>query len=191
VLDNIEHQKSNLKSSEKAEQELNKLIKKITEDIENFRFNTCISAFMEFYNQVREEKVSLVAIKTFLVLLYPFAPHVAEELNQLVSSSANQRILRRQGYKGQVRKSANQKIIKSLQLAKWPEFDSSKIVQKEVEIVIQINGKVKGKLQVAFDAVEEVVKTEVLKLPIVKQVLTNDTIKRVVFVKNRLINLVI
>jgi leucyl-tRNA synthetase family protein len=191
VLDNIEHQKSNLKSSEKAEQELNKLIKKITEDIENFRFNTCISAFMEFYNQVREEQVSLVAVKTFLVLLYPFAPHIAEELNQLVSSSANQRILRRQGYKGQVRKSANQKIIKSLQLAKWPEFDSSKIVQKEVEIVIQINGKVKGKLQVAFDAVEEVVKTEVLKLPIVKQALTNDTIKRVVFVKNRLINLVI
>ncbi len=191
VLNNIKYQKSNIKDSEKVEQELHKLIKKITEDIENFRFNTCISAFMEFYNQIKEEKVSWEVIKTFLILLYPFAPHVAEELNQLASSSANQRILRRHGYGGQVRKSANQKIIKSLQLAKWPEFDSTKIVQKEAEIVIQINGKVKGKIQVGFDSAEEAVKVEVLKLEVIKQALINDSIKRVVFVKNRLINLVI
>src|SRR4029077_497018 len=73
------------KDSEKTLRALNKLIKKITEDIEQFHFNTCISAFMEFHNEVKDEAISASSIKTFLKLLYPFAPHLSEELSSIMA----------------------------------------------------------------------------------------------------------
>jgi leucyl-tRNA synthetase len=158
--------------SDVVQRALNKLIKKITEDIENFHFNTCISSFMEFHNDIKDEPVSRQSIKTFLTLLYPFAPHFCEELNQLISQSAD-------------------KPISSLQQAKWPNFDLSKIVDRTVEIVVQINGRVKAKLTVPNASGEEAVKAQALEIEAVKQALGNSGIKRVVFVPNRLINLVI
>ncbi len=153
--------------SDKAEKVLHKLIKKITEDIENFRFNTAISAFMEFHNQIKSEPVGMEYIKTFLILLYPFAPHISEELNLAIGGR------------------------RSLQLEKWPQYDASAIADQTVEIVVQINGKVKGKINLPADSSEEAAKVEALKLEAVKNALVNDSIKRTVFVKNRLINLVV
>jgi len=164
------NQESRSKSQEileKVQRALNRLIKKITEDIENFRFNTAISAFMGFLNEVKDEKVDLSSVRKFLAVLYPFAPHIAEELNQTLKGK------------------------KSLQLEPWPEFDKSKIIDKEVEIVVQINGKVRGRLNIAAESSEDQVKQEALKLEVVKKVLLQESIKRIIFVKNRLINLVI
>jgi leucyl-tRNA synthetase len=146
---------------------LNKLIKKITEDLENFRYNTAVSAFMEFHNEIRQEPASLKSIKTFLILLYPFAPHIAEELNQVLGGK------------------------KSLQLADWPEFDPAKIIDQNVDIVVQVNGKVRGKIIVPTGSKEEQVKAEALKLEPVQKALAGTSIKRAIYVPNRLINLVI
>ena len=131
---------------------------------------------MEFHNQIKDEFITLESVKTFLILLYPFAPHMAEELNQIISSSAGQRV---------------SKASKSLQLEKWPEFDPSLIMDQTVEIIVQINGKVKAKLTVNSGSTQEVVQAEVMKLPVVMEAMKGETIKRAVFVPNRLMNLVI
>lgn len=153
--------------TERVQKLLNRLIKKITEDVENFSFNTSISSFMEFHNQVKDEPISAAAMKTFLTLLYPFAPHVAEELNTLLGGK------------------------KSLQLESWPKFDASKIVDTEVQVVVQVNGKVRGKLTVPAGSTESSVKEKALELESVQQALNSVTIKRVVYVPDRLINIVI
>ncbi len=158
--------------SEVAKKALHRLIKKIGEDIQNFNFNTCISAFMEFHNQVKDEMVSLETVKTFLILLYPFAPHVAEELNQQVGKLENRK-------------------IGSLQFQAWPVFDPKLIVDNTVEIVIQVNGRVKGKMSLATGSSRETAEVEAKKLEPVKQALVNESIKRIVFVPNRLINFVV
>lgn len=159
-----------LTDSEKAQRELHKLIKKITEDVNTFSFNTCISAFMEFHNKIKDEPVSKDYIKTFLTLLYPFAPHIAEELNQEISKSKN---------------------LKSLQFSAWPEFSPLLVIDNEIEIIVQVNGKVKGKITMVRGAAEEAVKNEAMKLDAVKQSLAGQNVKRVVNVPNRLINFVV
>ncbi len=155
------------KDSEKTQRAINKLIKKVTEDIENFRFNTSVSAFMEFYNAVKEEPISKESFKKFLAVLYPFAPHLTEELHQMLGGK------------------------KSLQLEKWPKFDESKLAESTVEIIIQVNGKVRGKITVMADSKEDAVKTEALKNEGVTRALAGNEIKRLVFVPNKLINLVV
>jgi leucyl-tRNA synthetase len=161
-----------IKDSDKVERALNKLVKKVTEDIQAFHFNTSVSAFMGFLNEVKDESVSTESFKIFLKLLYPFAPHISEELNQQVGKSAGRK-------------------VSSLQLEAWPKFDPKKIVDETVEIVVQVNGKVKGKITVPSGSQENKVKEMVLGLPTVKAVTANQEIKRVIFVPNRLINIVV
>lgn len=166
--------RSKNQDADKVQRSLHKLIKKITEDIENFRFNTAISSFMEFHNQVKDEQVSVETIGIFLKLLHPFAPHISEELNQLVENSRG-----------------HDKTQQSLQRQAWPTFDPKMVVDETVEIVVQINGRVKGKITVAHDSKEQEVKSKALEIDAVKQALVNETVKRVIFVPGRLINLVI
>ncbi len=165
---------NNIQDTPKVEREINKLIKKVTEDIENFRFNTAISSFMEFHNQIKDEFISLESLQNFVKVLHPFAPHITEELNSLI---------------GVVTKNHGRDF--SLQTLPWPDYDESKISESESDLVVQINGKVRGKIKIAQNASEEMVKAEVLKLEVVKQALLSESIKRVIFVKGRLINLVI
>jgi leucyl-tRNA synthetase len=153
--------------SEKVTRALNKLIKKISEDIENFHFNTSVSAFMEFHNEVKDAPASVESVKIFLKLLYPFAPHITEELHQLIGGK------------------------KSLQLETWPTFDPKKIIDDTVEIVVQVNGKVKGKVTVPSGSDENTVKELGMNLTAVKILLEGHMVKRTIFVKDRLINLVI
>jgi len=155
------------KDSEKAERALHRLIKKVTEDIENFRYNTAVSSFMEFHNEVRQEPVSLKTIKTFLILLYPFVPHIAEELNLLLGGK------------------------KSMQSEKWPEYDPEKITEKDVDVVVQVNGKVRGRVTVPAGSKEDRVKAAAMELEGVKKAAAFDSIKRVIYVPDKLINLVI
>src|SRR3989338_786103 len=89
---------------------LNKLIKKVGEDIEGIQFNTAVAAMMDFYNQVKNESVSPTLIKKFLQVLYPFAPHIAEELNEVLGGKT------------------------SLQLETWPEFDPAQIIDQQIKL---------------------------------------------------------
>jgi leucyl-tRNA synthetase len=166
-VNNIQYPISNIQTSDKANRLLHKLIKKVTEDITGFHFNTAISSFMEFHNEIKTEAVSKEFIKTFLILLYPFAPHIAEELYQSIGGK------------------------KSLQLESWPKFEPHLVIDQTVEIVVQVNGKVKGKLTVDRGIGEEVLKKQALELPAVKQSLVDESVKRVIYVPNKLINLVI
>ncbi len=167
-VNEVQSSKLKVKSdTEKVSRALNKLIKKVGEDIQGMRFNTAISAFMEFHNEVKQEPISLGSVKKFLILLYSFAPHLCEELNQMLGSK------------------------KTLQYEPWPQFDQTMVVDSMAQIVVQINGKVKGKVEVQAGSSEEQVKELALKLAPVMQVTASDSIKRVIFVKDRLINLVI
>jgi len=163
----LKGKKLKVKDSEKAERQLHKLIKKITDDLENQRFNTSVSSFMEFHNETKDEVMSVNSLKIFLKLLYPFAPHVTEELYQNLGGK------------------------KSLQHEAWPVYDPAKIIDQTVEIVVQVNGKMKGRLSVPTGSGEEQVKALVTSLPTVTQALLGQTIKRVIFVPNRLINFVV
>jgi leucyl-tRNA synthetase family protein len=156
-----------IKTSENTEKLLNKLIKKVTEDIENFKFNTAISSFMEFYNAVKDETVSVENLKTVLKLLYPFAPHISEELYESLGATL------------------------SLQLEVWPTFDSSKVVESSVDVAVQVNGKVRAMLSVARGLSEASLKEQALSLDKIKALVADKEIKKVIVVQDKVINLVV
>lgn len=163
----IAKQKKTVKDSQAAEKSLHKLIKKVSEDIENFRFNTAISSFMQFFNESKDEQLSAKSFIEFLKLLYPFAPHISEELFYLLGGK------------------------KSLQLQSWPKFDPKKVIESTTEVIIQINGKVKDKITVAVDAGEKVIEEKALASEKVKTALNGAKPKRVIVVKNKLVNIVV
>ena len=163
----VQGAKGRVQNSEQVDRIMNKLIKKITEDLETFSFNTCVSAFMEAHNQLKDEAVSKESVQQFLVLLYPFAPHISEELSQMLGGK------------------------KSVQLSSWPKYDQSKIAESTAEIVVQVNGKMKGKISVASGSSEATVKKEAMNLAAVGALVKESAIRRVIFVPERLINFVV
>jgi len=145
-----------------------KTIKKVTEDIESLSFNTAISQMMIFVNEcVKHNVLPKVAMKKFLILLSPFAPHITEELWTQMGNE------------------------KSIFLEKWPEYDSKMIKDKTIEMVVQINGKVRDKIQVSIDISEEETKEKALASEKVQKFINNKEIKKVIFVKGRLISIVV
>lgn len=150
-----------------VDQELNKLMKKIGSDIEAYRFNTAVAAFMQFHNTIKDESISKERIVEFLRLLYPFAPHVTEELHELLGSSG------------------------SLQKESWPEFDPSKVANDTMQIIIQVNGKMRDKLEVAAGSSEEQLKQQALASSKVQAILSGKQPARIVVVPGRLVNIVL
>ncbi len=163
------HAKNNqgVKDTEKVEKALHKLIKKVTEDLENMRFNTAVSSFMEFHNEIKQDFITLDSLKTFLALMYPFAPHFCEELYSLFGNK------------------------KSLQEHEWPKYNPALVIDQTVDVVVQVNGKVKAKLSIKRDSSQDEVKAEALVVEQVKKAVGTSEIKRVIYVPNKLINLVI
>lgn len=152
----------------KLEGFLHKTIKKVSQDIEEMKFNTAISTLMILVNQV--EKVGSIDQKQFeilLKLLAPFAPHMTEEI---WSNLGNK---------------------KSIHLEKWPEYDSEKIVEEEVTIAVQVNGKVRGELKTASGIKEREVKDMALEVEGIKKWVQGKEVKRVIFVQDKIINLVL
>ncbi len=152
-------------SNEATSRELHKTIKKVGEDIEEFKFNTAIAQMMIFLNTA-SNGITKDEYKTFLQLLSPFAPHVTEELWREVLGNEN-----------------------SIHVAEWPKYDESKLIEENVIIAVQISGKVRGDVEVSIDSSEEEVMAEVQKSEKLTKWIEGEP-KRVVFVKNRLINLV-
>jgi len=147
---------------------LHKTIKKVTEDIETFSFNTAVSSMMIFVNTVYEAKsVTKKTYAEFIKLLSPFAPHLAEELWTLLGNKT------------------------SVYTSKWPEYDGTLLVSEGVSMAVQVNGKVRGEISVPRDSDDEVVKSAALNDPKVLPHLEGREVRKVIVVKNRLVSIVV
>jgi leucyl-tRNA synthetase len=160
----------------RAEQKImHATIKKVTEDIESFSFNTAISQMMIFVNafisQRGKETIPLSAMRTFLILLNPFAPHLTSELWEKLNSKF-------QDARGDITEQ------------KWPGYDERFLVEDEVEIVIQVNGKVRDRMTMSISATEEETKTAALANPKVQKLTTGKVVRNVVVVPKKLVNIV-
>ena len=147
---------------------LHKTIKAVTEDIEKLSFNTAISRMMEFTNEVGQNDVRPISIlKQFVLLLSPFAPHLAEECWQLLGGE------------------------KTLAYEPWPVHDETYLVEDEVEIPIQVNGKVRTKIRVPADANREVLQTAAENDAGVKKYTEGKNVVKVIAVPGRMVNFVV
>lgn len=147
---------------------LHQTIKKVGEDIENFKFNTAISALMILLNELEKQaQLPTIYCKLFLKLLAPFAPHLTEEL------------WHRFGYKT------------SIHNEKWPKYDEKLIQKRDFDLVIQINGKVRDIIKISIDISEEEAKKSALKSEKVSKYIKGRQIKKIIFIKNKLLNIVI
>ena len=161
---------SNIKDSdadEETQRILHQTIRKVTQDIENFRFNTAISQMMIFVNHIsRLETKPKKIIETFVLILAPFAPHIAEELWQRLGNK------------------------NTLAYETWPKFDENIAKEKEIELAVQVLGKIKDKITVSIDADEEEIKQKALACPKVASAIEGKQIKKVIVIKSRLVNIV-
>ena len=140
----------------------------MTDDIEKLKFNTAISALMVLVNDLTKETVRPRAVlEKLLLLLAPFAPHMAEEL------------WRQLGHP------------ETLAYEKWPEADTQYLVQTEIEIPVQVNGKLRGKLTIAPGAAQADVTAAAQALPALTDWLAGKTIRKVIFVPDKLVNFVV
>ena len=156
-------------SNSKLEKILHQSIKKITEDIENLRYNTAISQLMILLNSFHENKDTTPReyCGIFLKLLSPFAPHIAEELWARLGNK------------------------KSIHLSKWPKYNPRKTKEEIVKIVVQINGKIRDMFDAQTGTSEKEAKETALNREKVKCYTADKTIKKIIFVPDKLINLVV
>jgi leucyl-tRNA synthetase len=151
---------------------LHATIKKVTSDIESLSFNTAIAQMMVFVNAfTNAPAVPVAAMRPFLVLLNPFAPHIASELWKILSET----------FLG---------VNSAITEQDWPRFDEEILIEDEAEIVVQINGKVRDRVTVLLNAGEEETKKAVLASPRIQDLLAGKTIRKVVVVPNKLVNIV-
>ena len=155
-------------ANDEIEKELNKTIKKVSEDYEEQKYNTAIAAMMTYVNLLyKQEKVSKKYIAPFLQILNPIASHVTEELWE------------RLGLEGHIFSS------------KWPEYDISKIIESNVELAVQINGKVRFKITVPTSFSEEEIKEQVKNDDKLTQYIDGKQIQKIIVIKSRIVNIVV
>ncbi len=149
--------------SEKHEAELHTLIKKASSDYENLKLNTCIAQCMTFIKKIKEDGyITKEELRQFLIVLNPLAPHITSELFEIV-------------------------FKKDILDEKFPEFDESKMVKKEINLPVQVNGKLKG--TVALDPSLAQAEIQEKCLPVAK--ISQDQIKKVIYVPGRIINFIV
>ncbi|RLB07631.1 MAG: leucine--tRNA ligase [Deltaproteobacteria bacterium] len=158
-------------------QKVHKTIKKVTEDIERFHFNTAIAAVMELVNHIYQIKDKIEdtplarstwreTLESLVLLLSPFVPHIAEELWEALGKKSS--------------------VIK----APWPEYDPEAIAEEEILIVVQVNGKLRDRLLVPASAKEDEIKERALASPKVKKHIEGKEVKKTIIVPKRLVNIV-
>ncbi|MBI5153341.1 MAG: leucine--tRNA ligase [Parcubacteria group bacterium] len=153
--------------SDDAERLMHQTIKKVTEDIGTMHFNTAISALMVYVNALAEQEVvSNKTYKTLLLLLAPLAPHITAELWQLMGNE------------------------KSIHSEAWPNYDPKRIVEEHSTLVVQVNGKTRDSLKIARGISEEGALAVVTKLERIASHIQDKEIVRVVYVQDKLINIV-
>ena len=154
--------------SDKLRASMHKTIKKVSEDIETLKFNTAIATMMGLLNEIDAAgSLTRADYRTLLILLNPFAPHITEELYQVM------------GYEG------------VLNEQKWVEYDEKLCVEDSVEIVVQVNGKVKARFSAPVNCDKEELEKLALDLPEVKALTDGKTIVKKIAVPNKLVNIVV
>ena len=152
--------------SPEAEKMMHKAIKKVSQDIEDMKFNTSVSTFMTMVNEFYKiGKINKAEFKTFLTLLNPFAPHITEELNKIAGFEAD------------------------ISTYSWPEYDEEKTVDNEITLPIQFNGKLKATITISVDEDESSVKEKVHNA--IDSKLDGKTIVKEIYVKNKIYNVVV
>ncbi|MGL5540985.1 MAG: leucine--tRNA ligase [Erysipelotrichaceae bacterium] len=142
-------------------------VKKVTNDVETLNLNTAISQMMIFINECyKAETVYEPYARGFLQMFACFAPHLGEELWNMVTQE------------------------ETITYVAWPTYDESVLVEDTIEVVVQVNGKLRGKFSTAVDTDEETLKNEGLALPTVVQQLEGKTIRKIIVVKGRVVNIV-
>ncbi|MBU2512480.1 leucine--tRNA ligase [bacterium] len=154
--------------TEEIQSQLHQTIKKVTDDIENLRFNTAISQMMIMCNDlVNADRLNINTIKTFVLLLSPFAPHLGEELWQRLGAS------------------------NSLAYEEWPEYDETKLVKDSYSIPVQVNGKLRDNVTIRTDCNQEEAFSVARASSKIKKYLDDKTIVKIVFVQNKILNIVV
>ncbi len=153
--------------SKKLESSFHKTIKKVSSDIEGLKFNTAIAAMMTLLNEIYAAgSITRDELRTFLLLLNPFAPHVTEEINELLSLGS------------------------MLAVSEWPSFDESKCADDTVEIAVQVNGKLRGRISVPADISEkDAIALAKGEEKVAAEIEGRNIIKEL-YVKGRLVNIV-
>ena len=179
---------NNLNNGNRLKRLVCQTIKKVTEDIDNFKFNTAISALMILANEFeKENQISSIRYQVFLKLLSPFAPHICEEIYQ--SLKLRVPITDGQSYlKSQIPN--HHKEFKSIFQERWPKYNPKLVKEEKNTLIIQINGKLRDKIEVEANISEEEVKELVLSREKVVRWTKGKEIRKIVFVSGKLINIV-
>ncbi|MBR0360441.1 MAG: class I tRNA ligase family protein, partial [Clostridia bacterium] len=154
--------------SPELEKAMHKTIKKVGDDFERMKFNTAIATMMSFLNDVSKKgSITKGEFKTFITLLNPVAPHVTEELWQMLGGEG------------------------LLSLAPWPAYDEDKTVDDEIEIVVQINGKIRDKMNVPADIDRAGLEAVAMESERIRELTEGKTIVKVIAVPGKLVNIVV
>ncbi len=154
--------------SAKHEKMMHKAIKKVSSDIEEMKFNTAVSTFMTLTNEFYKDKfLTKAEYKTFLQLLNPFAPHITEELFELLGET------------------------KTINETPWSQYDEAKTIDDEIEVPVQVNGKLKGVVIVPKDAESEEVKSKVQEVETVQKAIEGKNVVKEIYVKGKIYNIVV
>ncbi len=177
MIENLESKKArDIKGKSRL---IHKTIKKVKKDIEDFRFNTAISSMMEYFNErdfgpklnkkgeFEGDEFDKEAIEKFLIILSPFAPHIVEELWEKLGNK------------------------ESIFLESWPEYNPDLIKDEEVELVVQVNGKVRDRIMVSAEIKEEEAKRLALESEKVKTFISGKEIKKIIYIKGKLVSIVV
>ena len=160
------------------DKKLNKIIhatvKKVGEDIEKLAFNTCISEMMKLTNAFTQAEVRPAAgIMTLLVILNPFAPHLTEELATIIGGAFPS--LKKPGFVAD---------------SPWPAYDAAALIEDEVEVVVQVNGKLRDRVTVPKDIAKEELEKLALASSRVQEFITGFTVRKIIVVPGKLVNVV-
>ncbi|MDD5097470.1 MAG: class I tRNA ligase family protein, partial [Candidatus Omnitrophica bacterium] len=161
------HENLKPKAEDEVVKNLHKAIKKVSEDFSAFKFNTAIASLMELTNVIYQYGADKDVFAKLVIMLSPIAPHFAEELWQILGNK------------------------ESIFKASWPKYDAQLLVEENVELVIQVNGKVRSKIEVPLDISESSLKELVLKDQKLSAWLGNKPPKKFIVVPRKLVNIVI
>jgi leucyl-tRNA synthetase len=146
---------------------MHRAIKKVTEDVEGFKFNTAIATLMELTNAIYQSGADKEVLSNLVLMISPIAPHFSEELWQILGNK------------------------ESICKAAWPKYDPAMLVEDTVTIVIQVNGKLRSKIDVASDISEDKLKESVLADQALQPWISGKTIRNFIIVPKKLVNIVV
>ena len=164
LSDHISHEESDKETN----QIFHQMIMKVSENLENLHFNTCVSEFMIFTNHIQKlDKINIELVKTFIILINPFMPHLAQELWELIGETDE------------------------LSYQKWPSYDKNVAQQDIITIAVQINGKRRSEIEISRNQTEDDVITKAKADPIVFTYIKNSEIVKEIYIKEKILNIVI